>query len=182
MSGLSRTRVEVSAGKPSPFLWQAAAIFLVAVTLRAFHLWQLRRSPFATVLLGDSRAYDSWGQRIAGGEWIGHDVFYQAPLYPYFLGTLYAIAGHHLPMVRVVQAIIGSVSCVLLALASRALISNRAGLVAGLMLASYAPAIFFDALIKKSVLDVFFVCVSLCLIANIVVRLKPDTTDARVCA
>src|SRR5206468_502529 len=60
--------------------------------------------------------------------------------------------------------------------------SNRAGLVAGLMLASYAPAIFFDALIQKSVLDVFFVCVSLCLIANIVVRLKPDTTDARVSA
>src|SRR5207248_9801499 len=41
----------------------------------------------------------------------------------------------------------------------------RAGIVAGLMLALYAPAIFFDALIQKSVLDVFFVCVALWLIA-----------------
>ncbi|HMF96335.1 MAG TPA: tetratricopeptide repeat protein, partial [Vicinamibacterales bacterium] len=48
---------------------------------------------------------------------------------------------------------------------------------AGLMLALYAPAIFFDWLIQKSVLDVFFLCVGLYLIAEITVRLKPDTTD-----
>jgi tetratricopeptide (TPR) repeat protein len=167
VSGAGRTQVV------SGFLWQSAAIFLVALALRAFHLWQLRRSPFATVLLGDSRAYDSWAQRIASGEWIGQDVFYQAPLYPYFLGTVYAIAGHHLQIARVVQAIIGSASCVLLARAARLLFSNRTGVIAGLMLAFYGPAIFFDALIQKSVLDVFFVCASLCLIAKIVVRLQP---------
>ena len=44
----------------------------------------------------------------------------------------------------------------------------RAGLIAGLMLALYPPAIFFDALVQKSVLDVFFVCVSLAVIARIV--------------
>src|SRR6058998_7519 len=35
------------------------------------------------------------------------------------------------------------------------------------MLAVYAPAIFFDGLLQKSVLDVFFVCLALWLIANI---------------
>src|SRR5204863_433542 len=82
-----------------------------------------RRSPFFTVLLGDSRAYDQWAQRIAGGDWIGREVFYQAPLYPYFLAVLYAIAGRHLLLVRTVQAIIGSAACVLLGLAARRLIS-----------------------------------------------------------
>jgi tetratricopeptide (TPR) repeat protein len=140
------------------------------------HLWQIRRAPFFTVLLGDSRAYDEWAQRIAGGGWIGHDVFYQAPLYPYFLALLYAIGGRHLLLARVVQAVLGSTACVLLGLAARRLLSNRAGLAAGLILALYAPAIFFDGLIQKSVLDVFFVCLALCLIARIItVRLKPDT-------
>ena len=34
------------------------------------------------------------------------------------------------------------------------------------MLALYAPAIFFDGLLQKSVLDVFFVCLAVFLIAE----------------
>ena len=140
----------------------------------------MRATPFFSVLLGDSRGYDEWARRIAAGEWIGRDVFYQAPLYPYLLGVIYAIAGRHLLLVRVVQAVIGSASCVLLALAAERLVSHRAGTAAGLMLALYAAAIFFDGLIQKSVLDVFFLCVGLYLIARISasrfssVRLQPD--------
>ena len=73
--------------------------------MRLVHVWQMRRSPFFTVLMGDSRGYDEWARRIAGGEWIGRDVFYQAPLYPYMLGVIYAIAGRHLLLVRLVQAV-----------------------------------------------------------------------------
>jgi hypothetical protein len=56
------------------------AIFLVALVFRIVHVWLLRRSPFFDVLLGDAHGYDEWARRIAGGEWIGRDVFYQAPL------------------------------------------------------------------------------------------------------
>ena len=41
-----------------------------------------------------------------------------------------------------------------------------AGVTAGLILALYAPAIFFDGLIQKSVLDVFLVSVMLWLLAS----------------
>src|SRR5262245_11726329 len=116
--------------------------------------------------MGDARGYDEWAQRIAGGDWIGRDVFYQAPLFPYFLASIYWLAGRSLMIVRLVQAAIGSCSCVLLAVAASRLFSPRAGLVAGLMLAVYAPAIFFDGLLQKSVLDVFFVCLALWLIAE----------------
>ncbi|MBW8861650.1 MAG: tetratricopeptide repeat protein [Acidobacteria bacterium] len=150
---------------------------MTALAVRLVHVWQMRATPFFSVLLGDSRGYDEWARRIAAGEWIGHDVFYQAPLYPYMLGVIYAIAGRHLLLVRVVQALIGSASCVFLALAAERLVSRRAGIAAGLMLALYAPAIFFDGLIQKSVLDVFFLCIGLYLIARITVRLKPDTTE-----
>jgi tetratricopeptide (TPR) repeat protein len=146
--------------------WFALAVFGVALLVRLVHVWQLRRSPFFSLLMGDSRGYDEWAQRIAGGEWLGHEVFYQAPLYPYLLGVIYAVAGRHLLLVRIVQALIGSGSCALLALAAARLFSRRAGVVAGLMLALYAPAIFFDGLLQKSVLDVFFVCLALWLISR----------------
>jgi len=156
------------------------AIFTLALAVRLVHVWQLRASPFFSLLMGDSNGYDEWARRIAGGDWLGHEVFYQAPLYPYLLAVIYAILGHNLLAVRVIQAIIGSASCALVGLAaSRLFGSTRVGLAAGLMLALYAPAIFFDGLIQKSVLDVFFVCLALWLIARITVRLKPDTTGTK---
>src|SRR6266545_5538320 len=90
----------------------AAAIFGVALVVRLLHVWQIRAAPFFSVLMGDSRGYDEWARRIAGGDWFGHEVFYQAPLYPYLLGTLYSIAGRDLLIVRLGQAIIGSSACV----------------------------------------------------------------------
>jgi Flp pilus assembly protein TadD/4-amino-4-deoxy-L-arabinose transferase-like glycosyltransferase len=134
---------------------------LVALSVRLIHVWQIRKAPFFTVLVGDSRAYDEWAQEIARGDWVGHAVFYQAPLYPYFLGAIYSIAGRHLLVVRICQAIVGSVSCTLLGLSGWRFFSRPAGLAAGLMLALYAPAIFFDSLMQKSLLDVFFICLML---------------------
>ena len=145
----------------------ALLIFVVALIVRLVHLWQLQSSPFFDTLLGDASGYDKWAQRLAAGDWIGSDVFYQAPLYPYFLGVLYAVFGRDLLIVRVIQALVGSASCVLLGLAGARLFSKRVGLVAGLALALWAPAIFFDGLLQKSVLDMFFMCLSLWLISGI---------------
>jgi 4-amino-4-deoxy-L-arabinose transferase-like glycosyltransferase len=150
-----------------PPIW-AGAIFAAALAVRLIHLWQMRGTAYFSVLMGDARGYDLWAQRLAAGDWVGSDVFYQAPLYPYFLGVIYAVAGHDLLAVRLVQAIIGSLSAVLVAVACARLFSLRAGAIAGAVLAFYAPAIFFDALIQKSVLDVAFVSAALAAIAIIV--------------
>src|SRR5688572_9228272 len=145
----------------------ALVIFAVALTLRLIHVWQIRRSPFFDVLMGDANGYDLWAQRLAAGDWVGSDVFYQAPLYPYLLGVVYAIAGRDLLIVRIVQAVIGAASCTLLGMAGARFFSRRIGLIAGLALALWAPAIFFDGLIQKSVLDMFFVCLGLYLLSAI---------------
>ena len=139
---------------------------MLAFSVRLVHIWQIHAAPFFSVLMGDSHGYDEWAQRIAGGEWIGHEVFYQAPFYPYLLGVIYAVAGRSLLLVRIVQSLIGSVSCVLLVLAGARPFSTRVGLAAGLMLALYAPAIFFDGLLQKSTLDVFFVSLALWLVSR----------------
>ena len=38
-------------------------------------------------MMGDAQSYHAWAQEIAAGNWIGDDVFYQAPLYPYFFAN-----------------------------------------------------------------------------------------------
>jgi tetratricopeptide (TPR) repeat protein len=144
-------------------------IAVTALAVRLLYLWQIRQAPFFTLLMGDSKGYDEWARRIAAGDWIGTDVFYQAPLYPYFMGAVYAVAGHDVLAVRVCQAVLGSISCALLAHAAWRLFSKRAGLIAGLIFAFYPPAIFFDGLVQKTALDAFLTCLAIWIISGILV-------------
>jgi 4-amino-4-deoxy-L-arabinose transferase-like glycosyltransferase len=142
------------------------------------HISQMRGTPFFSVPMGDARGYDTWARQLAAGDWIGTEVFYQAPLYPYFLGAVYSMFGGDLLIVRVVQANLGSVSCVFVGYTAAYLFGSRAGVVAGLALAFYAPAIFFDSLIQKSVLDVLFVSAVLALLAYLSTGFKDAPYEA----
>ena len=143
-----------------------------ALLLRLIYLFELRNTPFFSVIIGDGQQYDSWAQQIAGGQWIGSEVFYQTPLYPYFLAVIFKLAGHDLFAVRVTQAVIGTLSCVLLGLAGRRFFNHRVGLIAAALLAVYPPAIFFDGLIQKSSLDLFLM--TLLLVLLVAVHRRPN--------
>lgn len=153
--------------------WMAAAVFAVALAVRVLHVWQISAGPFFALPMGDAADFHAWALELAGGEWLGEGVFYRAPLYPYFLGAVYALLGSDPLVLRLVQAVVGATACATLALAARRLFSPRAGLVAGLILAFYAPAIFFDGIIQDSVLDLLFASILLWLLAEIVHRSRP---------
>lgn len=153
-----------------------SALFAFALGIRLLHVWQIRTAPFFSLYLGDTRGYHEWGQRIAAGDWLGDTVFYQAPLYPYFLGTLYAVFGTERWLVLSFQAVLGAASCVLLARAGRHFVSPSAGLAAGALLAVYAPAIFFDGLLQKSALDLFFLCLALWLTSQLTTTVTTTAT------
>lgn len=150
------------ASQPTPAGWRCLGLILgCALVLRLLHLWQLRSAPFFEMLMGDARGYDAWARRIAAGEWLGDQVFYQAPLYPYFLGSIYSTLGDAVWQVRLVQCLMGAASCAILAAATARWAGRRAGWIAGLMMAAYPPAIFFDALLQKPVLDLLLIAILL---------------------
>lgn len=130
---------------------------MLALAVRLVVLWQLRDADFSHVLFGDAAQYDRWAQTIASGDWIGHGVFYQSPLYPYALGAIYALLGRHLPVIRMVQGIGDAVACAMIAVTARRLFGGAAGWAAGLLAAVYGPALFFIADIQKSSLDLLLV-------------------------
>jgi hypothetical protein len=85
-------------------------IFGSAFLLRLLYLNQVESIPLFRELAGDGRGYDEWAQRIAAGDWLGTGVFYQAPLYPYFLGILQTLFGHDLWIIRLAQIALGALS------------------------------------------------------------------------
>lgn len=142
----------------TPFARRLAGIFLLALAVRCMHTAAIGRAPFSRLLVGDGLGYDRWAASIAAGDWIGKETFYQAPLYPYALGALYVAAGRDAMTIRWVQAALGALACVFLALAGRRWLSERAGLAAGALLAIYPPAVFFDGLVQKASLDNLLMC------------------------
>ena len=165
-AGGSASRGQALHARPSIGAAALAAIFAVALIVRLVHVWQLGASPFADLLLGDSAGYDRWARRLAAGDWLGSEVFYQAPLYPYLLGVVHAVLGSDVAVVRICQAALGAGSAVLLAAAGGRFFSPRVGIAAGVVLALYAPAIFVDATLQKSVVDVFLLAGLLCLLSR----------------
>ena len=171
-AGRPRSAAGVS-GRADRRGWYPLAIFGIALAIRLVHVWQLRSAPFFGLTMGDAQSYHAWGLEILAGDWLGSETFYQAPLYPYFLGAVYALFGADLLAVRVVQSVLGAASCALLAVAAGRLFSRTAGIAAGLMLAVYAPAIFFDGLVQKAGLGLFLLCVVLVLLSRLVMRPAP---------
>jgi Flp pilus assembly protein TadD/4-amino-4-deoxy-L-arabinose transferase-like glycosyltransferase len=136
------------------WLW---GILGAAVLLRLAYLLELRRTPFFDHLLLDLSSYDAWAQKLAGGEWLGTRVFYQDPLYPYFLGFLYSVVGHRLVVVYLLQLMLGTFTCYLVYCLGKSLFSSPVALLAAALAAFYKPFIFYDIQIEKSFLAVLLV-------------------------
>ncbi|MFQ5767885.1 MAG: tetratricopeptide repeat protein, partial [Acidobacteriota bacterium] len=149
-------------------------MFLLALLIRGIHLATIRVAPSFSHLGLDPLAYDQWGQRIAGGDWLGHRSFYQDPLYPYFLGILYATLGHTLTGVVALQCLLGSLIPVLVYGAARPWLGRETATVAAILAALYLPSIYYEGLILKTWLGAFLVAAALALLSHeLAVRRNP---------
>ncbi|MGB8656677.1 MAG: tetratricopeptide repeat protein [Candidatus Zixiibacteriota bacterium] len=132
-----------------------AVLFLVAFIPRLVHLLSIANNPFFHFPIIDAQTYDDWAQAIAKGHWIGDKVFWQAPLYPYFLAIIYRIFGHDLFLARLIQLLLGSVNCLLLYKVARAVFNSKVALIVFLIASFYGPFIFFEAELLNPVLVIF---------------------------
>jgi 4-amino-4-deoxy-L-arabinose transferase-like glycosyltransferase len=141
--------------KKNIILW---TILILALLLRLGHWLAVRDQPFFAQLIMDSHEYDRWAQEIAGGAWLGSEVFFQAPLYPYLLAVLYSIFGHHLDVVYVLQILLAVAGCYALFKAGEKIGGEKVGLASAALAALYGVFIFYDVQVLKESLAVVTVC------------------------
>ncbi len=141
--------------------WILLTIFLIGVALRATVWAELRGDAEFHQLVGDSARYVEWSDDIARGDYLSRreGVFYQAPLYPYFLAAHRWVFGEWaLSAVRVTQILLGGAGAVMLAAGALLWVGARGAWTAGLLLAGLPSAVFFDLQIDKASLDGFLTC------------------------
>jgi len=138
----------------------------IALLVRGIYFLEIKNQPFFSLAIGDGESYDRWAQQLSSGNWLGGEVFSQSPLYPYALGVLYSLFGRDIIIVKLIQLIMGALSCYLLAHAGRLFFDRRIGLISGLLLAIYPTAVFFEGVIQKTPLALLILCFFLFMLAH----------------
>jgi tetratricopeptide (TPR) repeat protein len=127
-------------------------LVVLAAVLRIAYTLSSRSSPFFAHLDLDTKFYDGWARQIAAGDWVGDEVFFMGPLYPYFLALAYKAFGPSLLAAKLVQSLVGSLTAGFAFLLGRECFGSWVGLIAGLLAAVYVPFIFTDTLLLFPVL------------------------------
>jgi 4-amino-4-deoxy-L-arabinose transferase-like glycosyltransferase len=141
-----------------------AGFLLLSATLRCAYVLSVSTSPAVAFPMVDSRSYHEKALEILAGNWLGDRIFYQDPLYPYFLAGLYAAFGVGSVGVLLAQAILDSVTVLLIYLIARRVFDYRCAVLAGLLATFYKLFFYYDALLLKVALTLFLITLALFLL------------------
>jgi 4-amino-4-deoxy-L-arabinose transferase-like glycosyltransferase/Flp pilus assembly protein TadD len=144
-------------------LW-AAGIFLLALAVRLFYLWQIRETPLTEILLIDSETYDRLAKLILSGEYRGEQTYAVNFLYPWFLAAIYAVG--KTGTILIVQAVLDSLSCVIVYWLGCRLFSRPVGVLAGVVMALYGPLVFYTGALLTPTLITFLGLVAVSLLVK----------------
>ena len=128
----------------------------LALILRLLNIHESASSPFFETPVIDARTYVEDALELAGGSWAGKpEPFWQPPLYTYFLALLFWAGGEDYYLPRLIQALLGAGSCILLFLIGERLFTPGVALGAGLAAACFGPLIYFGGELLPAIPAVF---------------------------
>jgi hypothetical protein len=133
-----------------------AAILILALVVRVVYVLQSQESPSFTQPSMDALYHLDWARAFSRGESIHPGAFFRAPLYPWFLGLCLEVFGERLLLVRLLQAVIGTVSVLLVHLVGARAFGRRTGLLAALIASLYWVIVYFEGELLLPVLEILF--------------------------
>jgi 4-amino-4-deoxy-L-arabinose transferase-like glycosyltransferase len=136
------------------YLLVSAVVFL-ALILRVLALLDLRGSIYIDFPILDESIYHTWATKIADGTYQSSSVYQFAPLPAYLMASIYKIFSPDILYIRIMNTIFGVLTCWLVYLIGREMISRTIGLFACLVACLYKPFIFYSIVPLKASLSVF---------------------------
>jgi 4-amino-4-deoxy-L-arabinose transferase-like glycosyltransferase len=119
-------------------------LFVVALLVRVVYLAQSSHNPTFYAPIIDSGTYHELAQALARGKNVGDRLFWQPLFYPEFLSFAYGHLGAGIRGVKILQALLGAGTCVLVYLSTSMAFSRRVGLIAGFLVAFCGPLFFIE--------------------------------------
>lgn len=106
----------------------------------------------------DGKRYDTIAVNIVKGNGFSRvpgTPTFKKPLYPYFLALIYLILGRNFVVVRIIQAIISSLTCIVVYFIGKEIASKRIGMIASIIAAIYPVFVYLSGLFLTETLFIF---------------------------
>lgn len=109
------------------------------------YLYESSDNPSFEAPTVDSGTYDNMARQVAAGKGMNDDFFWQPFFYPTFLSIIYLASNSSIICAKVIQALLGCITCLLTYELGKRIFNRSAGIIAGVMTALYGPLIFFES-------------------------------------
>lgn len=153
---LARIDRALPGGRRVPLL-----IFLVALAVKAAFVIHTSDALYVRVPTMDARYYDQMAQDIARGHVLRNEAFFMGPLYPYFLALVYSIVGHDFTWVRLLQAVGGAFTVMLVYLIGRRMFRPSVGLIGAVLLTLHGAMTFYETELLMEWMGALLNCLAL---------------------
>jgi 4-amino-4-deoxy-L-arabinose transferase-like glycosyltransferase len=112
---------------------------------------------YTDFLLWDERIYHNWAKAIAEGTFQSKSVYEFAPLPAYIMAAVYRIFSPDIFYIRILNIICGTLTCFVVYLIGKELISRRVAILACIIACIYKPFIFYSIVpLKESLALLLF--------------------------
>ena len=148
-------------------------IFILALFVRLFHLYDVSANPTFKALFVDSAIFDKLARSIVAGDTVGEEFFWHSSFYTIFLSVIYFFSGSSIIVAKVFQSILGSITCLLTYYVGKEIFDRRTGAFAAVIMVFYGPLIFFEGELLATGLATFWSILLIWLLMKVCVEKKP---------
>jgi tetratricopeptide (TPR) repeat protein len=132
------------------------SILFLGLIFKGIYLYSYAlNNPYYSIASMDSAVYVNWAQSINQQGWLGTEIFYRAPFYPYLLSIIFLFAPNNFLAVYIMQLALGMCSVVLIYSIGKRIYCERAGLIAAGFSLLYSPLTFFETKILPTATGIF---------------------------
>jgi energy-coupling factor transporter transmembrane protein EcfT len=128
------------------------ALFLVLGLLHAGHYAVSQKDAYVGNRVGDEASYHAWALEIAEGALVRGAPFFTTPLYAYFLGGVYSLAGPSIAIAAGVNLLLALVTLGLLYGAARQVLDRGLSALAVALYGVCSAPLFYETFPEKSTL------------------------------
>lgn len=116
----------------------------LAAFARFSYLYESSSNPTFVAPIVDSQVYDEMARGLAEEKNMTDEFFWQPFFYPFFLSLVYFLSNSSILCAKIIQALLGCVTCVLTYYLGKRVFGQRIGILAGVVTAMYGPLFFFE--------------------------------------
>lgn len=133
-------------------------LFALALVPRVLFWWEWNRAGLLNLPVVDALTFHLEARGLLDGTWPGNEPFWQAPLYSFFLGAVYAAFGDDGATVRLVHALLGALTAVLTWILARRWLPPAWALGAFAVVGLHGPLLYFEGqLLRETLANVLLV-------------------------